>query len=392
MKIESIDLFYFALPEVRDIADGSQDSFIVRVRSDTGLEGYGESDASPVVSLAAFVTPASHSNVIGIRELLIGETLDEPSDVRRIYQAVHLRAMDIAQFPHAYSAADIAMWDLLGKHLGRPTYQLLGYDKAVAKQAYASVLFGDTPEETAALGRAARERGFTAAKFGWGPMGKHGEDFDIALVKAAREGMGDGAVMVDAGIAWGADHETAARRARAFAAFDITWLEEPLNTEAVVAYGKLSAVSPVPIAAGEGCNRVREAADMLEGGGLSFLQIDPGRIGGITLSVDTLELAKEHGAMWVNHTYKSRISLAAALAVYAGEDEPHGRWLEYCESGSPLIGALTATSFELDGAGKGSLSDAPGLGVEVTLDRAKGFARHVEINVDGKSVGGSGSV
>ena len=43
MNIESIDLFYFALPQIKDIADGSQDSFVVRVRSDTGLEGFGES-------------------------------------------------------------------------------------------------------------------------------------------------------------------------------------------------------------------------------------------------------------------------------------------------------------------------------------------------------------
>ena len=389
MKIESIDLFYFALPDVCDIADGSQDSFIVRIRSDTGLEGYGESDSSPLVAFATFVTPASHSNIVALRESLIGQTLDGPDDVGRVFRHVHRRAMDIAQFPHAYSAADIALWDLLGKHLGRPVYELVGYDRVIPKQAYASVLFQDTPEQTKALAAQVRSRGFTAAKFGWGPMGQHGEAFDIALVRAAREGMADGAVMVDAGIAWGDDDKTAAQRARAFAEFDITWLEEPLNTEAVEAYGRLSAVSPVPIAGGEGCNRVREAEDMLMHGGLSFLQIDPGRVGGITPSLETLRLAKQHGAMWVNHTFKSRISLAAAMAVYAGEDKPHAHWLEYCESGSPLIDALTEPSMPIDADGMVTLAATPGIGVTVTLDRATQFSRHVEINIDRKTIGAS---
>lgn len=58
MKIESIDFFYLALPHVRDIGDGSQDALVVRVRGG-GLEGWGECEASPLVSIAAYVTPMS---------------------------------------------------------------------------------------------------------------------------------------------------------------------------------------------------------------------------------------------------------------------------------------------------------------------------------------------
>src|SRR5580765_8337457 len=115
MKIEHIDLYYFARSEIEDKADGSQDSFVVRVRSDSGLEGYGESDSSPLLALASYCTPMSHSNIVRLSESLIGQSLESPADIRRIYQHARRRALDMAQFPHAYAAADIALWDLLGK-------------------------------------------------------------------------------------------------------------------------------------------------------------------------------------------------------------------------------------------------------------------------------------
>lgn len=62
-------------------------------------------------------------------------------------------AMDVEQFNHAYPAVDIALWDLLGKHLKQPVYRLLGYEKSFEKIAYASVLFGNTPQETEEVAR-----------------------------------------------------------------------------------------------------------------------------------------------------------------------------------------------------------------------------------------------
>jgi L-rhamnonate dehydratase len=196
-------------------------------------------------------------------------------------------------------------------------------------------------------------------------MGTKGEDFDIELVRQARAGLGESpALMVDAGIAWHDDHETALRRAEAFAAFDLTWLEEPLAPEAVEAYGELSRRSPTPIAAGEGCDTVRAATDLVEHGRLHCLQIDPGRVGGITPSMETVKLARRRGAVWVNHTYKSHISLAVAMTVFAGEQD--WPWLEYCESGSPLIDALVGTPLTMDAEGYVSLPARPGLGIDGT--------------------------
>lgn len=388
MKIERIDLYYYALPEIKDQSDGSQDSFIVRVRTDTGLEGYGESDSSPLLALAAYTMPMSHSNLVNLSEVLIGRRIDSPDDIRAAYAFAKRRALDMAQFPHAYAAADIALWDVLGKHLQQPVYRLLGHSQNLRKRAYCSVLFQDTPEATGQLAAEARALGFRAAKFGWGPMGRHGAAFDVELVRQARTGLGaEAALMIDAGTVWQRDDATALRRAEAFAPFKPTWLEEPLSTEAVTAYGRLARQSPVPIAAGEGCNTYRAAEDLLENGGLTFLQIDPGRIGGITPAFDTYQLAQHRGATFVNHTFKSQISLAAAMAVFAGDEQMP--WVEFCQSGSPLITGLVRQPIQIDAQGQVQLHEKPGLGIDVSLETVRPFARHVSISVDGKVIGES---
>lgn len=385
MKIEQIDLFYFAVPEIKDQSDGSQDSFIVRIRTDNGLEGFGESDSSPLLAIAAYTTPMSHSNLVNLSEILIGRRIDSPDDIRAAYAFAKRRALDMAQFPHAYAAADIALWDLLGKHLKQPVYQLLGHRQSVPKRAYSSNLFQATPEATAQVAAQARARGFRAAKFGWGPMGRNGAAFDVELVRQARAGLGDApALMVDAGTIWQEDDATALQRAKAFAPFEVTWLEEPLCTEAVQAYGRLARQSPIPIAGGEGCNTYRAVEDLAENGGLAYLQVDPGRIGGITPAFATYELAKRRGVVFVNHTYKSQISLAAAMAVFAGDT--HMPWVEFCQSDSPLITGLVSTPIQIDANGEVCLPARPGLGIDVSLETVRQFARRVSITVDGQII------
>ena len=67
MKIAAVDPFYLRMPDITTAADGTQDTLLVRVRTDTGLEGWGECDASPLVSLAVYCCPMSHGNIINIR-------------------------------------------------------------------------------------------------------------------------------------------------------------------------------------------------------------------------------------------------------------------------------------------------------------------------------------
>ena len=386
MKIVAVDPFYLRMPDITTAADGTQDTLLVRIRTDTGIEGWGECDASPLVSIAVYCCPMSHSNIINIRTSLIGETFDGPDDVFRLSKKVLRNGLDIQQIQHAYSGAEIALWDIIGKKLDKPVYHLLAEmsgtsDTPHPKLPYASVLFGDTPEDTYRIAVGLCEQGYRAAKFGWGPMGKFGEENDIALVRAAREGMGTGAqIMIDAGVIWGTDYETAYQRAEAFAEFSPTWLEEPLAPDAIDAYGSLTKKNPsVPIAAGEGSNTYRMAEDLIVNGGVQFVQIDTGRIGGIMPSFQVRQLAEQQGVQYVNHTFKSHLSLAAALQVFA--TNPNFNLLEYPAAGSKLSKRIVKNPFQIDSDEMVRVKEVPGLGVEIDIAAIRPYLTPVRVEV-----------
>ncbi len=391
MKIIAVDPFYLRMSEITDAADGTQDTLLVRVRTDAGIEGWGECDASPLVSIAAYCCPMSHGNIINICTSLIGETLNSPDDVLRLSEKVLRNGLDIQQIQHAYSGAEIALWDIIGKKFDKPIYHLLAEifdtsDTPHPKLPYASVLFGDTPEDTYQIAVGLRERGYHAAKFGWGPMGKFGAENDIALVRAAREGMGaDAQIMIDAGVVWGDDYETAYQRAEAFAEFSPTWLEEPLAPDAINAYGSLTGMKPaVPIAAGEGSNTYRMAEDLITHGDIQFVQIDTGRIGGILPSFQVRQLAEQRGVQYVNHTFKSHLSLAAALHVFA--TNPDFNLLEYPAAGSELSQRLIKDPFCIDPDGMVRVKELPGLGVQVDTEAISPYLVPVNIHVGTETV------
>lgn len=386
MKIVSVDPFYLRMPQISTAADGTQDTLLVRVRTDQGVEGWGECDASPLVSLAAYCCPMSHGNIISIRESLMGQTVDSADDVRRLHAKALRNGSDIEQIDHAYAGADIALWDLVGKRLGAPVYRLLGGRNAHSKKPYASVLFGDTPEETSRIAGEIRARGYRAAKFGWGPMGKDGAEADEALVRAARQGLGpEPELMVDGGWAWGRDVAAVLDRARRFAPYRLTWLEEPLLPDAIAEYGELSRRKPaVAIAAGENAATLRQAENYIDQAGLSFVQIDAGRIGGITVARKIAERAAAKGITYVNHTFKSRLSVAAALHAFA--DLESFPYLEYPSSGSALAEQLAPGAYDRDASGMVRVTEAPGLGVTVSRDCVRKFAAPVRIDIAGQTV------
>jgi L-alanine-DL-glutamate epimerase-like enolase superfamily enzyme len=281
------------------------------------------------------------------------------------------------------------MWDVLGKHLGEPVWKLIGHDASYKKLPYASVLFGDDPAETRAIADSIVEHDFRAAKFGWGPMGRGSLEDDVALVQAARDGLGpDAKLMVDAGVIWGDNVDAAYERAVAFADLGVTWLEEPLRTEEVGAYKALSDRVrangvQIGIAGGEGADFYRAADDMMTNAGLDFVQIDVGRIGGITEAKRVADRAHELGIQYVNHTFKSHLSVAASIHVFAGHE--NFDLIEYPAGDSPLIlGLTTPTGIFRDENGLVQASNEPALGVNVNLDTLRQYQRQVKIEVDGK--------
>ena len=384
MHIESVDFFYLAMPEILDIGDGSQDALLVRVRSGE-IEGWGECEASPLVSIANSVCPMSHSACKNVSDSVVGALIDEPEDIEQLGRTVRAKGMDIAQTDHTWSGIEIALWDLLGKKRGEPVYRLLGYDEAFPKIPYASVLFGDTPEDTRKKAFSARKKGFRAAKFGWGVYGRSTVQADSDQVAAAREGLGDdGILLIDAGTVWIDDIDVASERLAALALHNVMWLEEPFIGEAIHAYKALSSRTPrIPLAGGEGASNYYAARHLIDHGGIAYVQIDTGRIGGIGPAKAVADYATEKNVTFVNHTFTTHLALAASLAPFAGIEKAN--ICEYPAEPSKLAQDLTIDKLE-PRDGRIQLTDAPGLGVQPNLAAVREYLIDVEITVAGKTI------
>ena len=364
MKITQIVCQVLRIKRVEAKTASSQDAAIVRVRTDTGIEGIGEADASPEVIKAIIDAPFSHNVACGLREILIGE---DPLETERLWQKMYRRTMYFGRTSvgiAAMSAIDMALWDIKGKHFKEPIHRLLGGRQHSKIKAYASILFGRDGRETADIGRRWREAGYQAVKFGWEPMGQN-EKTDIDLVRGAREGVGEGIVLIDAGCVW--DARTALRRAHAFAEYQIEWLEEPLRQNDIDGYVWLRDRSPVPIAAGEGeCGR-EAFRPLIDRRALDVFQVDLSR-NGFTDGSYIRARVEESGGRLCNHCYTSPITHAASL-----------HWLstcrdaflfEDCVEDSPLRHELTTEPVQAKG-GWISPPDGPGLGIELNEDFIK---------------------
>jgi L-alanine-DL-glutamate epimerase-like enolase superfamily enzyme len=390
MKIESVDFFYLSIPEVKDIGDGSQDALLVRVRAG-GYEGFGECEASPLPSIAAYVTPMSHSACKPVAASVLGQELNDARDIARINQLVRRNSFDLLQADHTLSGIDVALWDLLGKRLSEPVYRLLGYERAYPKTAYASQLFGDTPQETREKAITVREAGYRATKFGWGPFGLGSVQDDEAHVRAAREGLGwDAQLLVDAGTVWGDDVAAAAARLPVLRECKAGWLEEPFVSGALDAYAALAAEANratdfrVRLAAGEGAHDVFMARHLIDHGGISFAQIDTGRVGGITSAYEVATYARARGVTYVNHTFTTPLALSASLQPFAGIEADV--ICEYPVEASPLASNFAQEALAVDANGQVHVPDRPGLGMTPRMETVREYLVPVEITVRGQTI------
>jgi L-alanine-DL-glutamate epimerase-like enolase superfamily enzyme len=380
MKIETVDFFYLSMPVVREVGDGSQDALLVRVQAG-GYVGWGECEASPLPSMAAWNCPMSHSACKPLSASVLGHVLEHPNDVLRINDLVRRNSFDLLQTDHTLSGIDVALWDLLGKKLNEPVYRLLGYQRSYPKLAYASQLFGHDPQATLRKAQQVARADFRAAKFGWGPYGQGTPARDAEHVQAAREGLGtERVLLIDAGTIWGDNVREAEKRLPALHACNAAWLEEPFVSGALGAYAGLATKSgPVKLAAGEGCHNLEQARNMIDYAGLGYIQIDAGRIGGITTAKAVADYAVTKSVQFVNHTFTTPLALSASVQPYAGL-ENHAL-CEFPSEPSALAREFCATPLLPNHSGRIQLPEKPGLGIEPDLAALKKYQVPVEIRV-----------
>lgn len=248
----------------------------------------------------------------------------------------------------AMAAIDTALWDLKCRKLGLPLHRLAG---GAQKDVPLYTTEGGWLhlEQSALVEDAlrAKQEGFGGCKLKVGrPIHE-----DVARIAAVREAVGPGfEIFTDANQAFAVDE--AIRRARAYEPLDIGWLEEPLPADDISGHERLSQHTSLPIAVGESLYSVSHFREYLQRHAASVIQVDVGRIGGITPWLKVAHMAEAFNVAVCPHfLMELHVSLCAAV--------PNARWVEYI----PQLDELTTERMRME-QGRARPSDAPGLGIE----------------------------
>ena len=161
---------------------------LIAVLTDEGVTGYGSVFTSDHLVKSALQL---------LEPLYRGENALEPE---RVSEKLHQNTFWLGRggsVTHTISGIDIALWDILGKATGQPVGRLLGGRYRERVRPYASILMQEPGPLAEHLLRL-KEEGFRAFKIGWGPFGRVSNALDEAIVRAAREVIEDGWLMVDA--------------------------------------------------------------------------------------------------------------------------------------------------------------------------------------------------
>lgn len=362
-RITAIETFPLAYPEPNDHG-ATRYLLLARVVTEGGACGWGE--AVTMWPEASRATAALIDG--GLAPLLRGR---DPRDVTALWQLMKAHTWwygggGIAAF--AISAIDMALWDLKGRLLGVPLYELLGGRRRDRLRACVSThpSIASIDAMAAAFGSHAA-RGVTAVKFGFGKRGdaRLGVDLarDVAFVRAVREAVGpDVDIMVDLGHTVRNDARSAIRMVRAFEELGIRWIEDPLHTWDWAGYRELRAATATPICTGEELWTGEQYRQLVEAGFADVVIVDPGRAEGITGHWMAQQLAAARGLAVNAHTWSSALVLAASAHLTAAAE----RYvvLEMKDLPNPMQHELVRDPIDIAG-GWVRVPEGPGLGVDV---------------------------
>jgi L-rhamnonate dehydratase len=359
MRITRIEPIVLRLPTVTEACDGTQDDLLIKIETDEGIFGWGEVDTSPEVGKAVVEAPTSHAIARGLREVLLGR---DPFDIEQLWETMYRKTIYFgrqAAVIHTMSGVDMALWDIVGKAVGKPVHKLLGGSYRDKARAYASALMPETPAEAEEMAHQFAGEGFTAMKFGWGPLGQD-EGRDLELIAAARAGAGDRSLMIDFGQVYRV--KQALRMAHRLEKYRLEWMEEPLPPDDFEGYKRLTSSVEIDIAAGEAESGRRAFRTLIEECRVDVVQPDISRAGGLTETRKIATIAEDANIRLVPHAFKTGILLAACLHLIAAL--PNAELLEYTMAQSPLRKDLLSEPIRVV-QGYVQVPAKPGLGVTV---------------------------
>jgi L-alanine-DL-glutamate epimerase-like enolase superfamily enzyme len=224
----------------------------------------------------------------------------------------------------ALSAVDIALWDLKARRLGTPLWRLLGgHDPKVPCYA-GGIDLELSLDELLVQADGNLEKGFRAIKM---KVGRPKFAEDVVKVEGMRRHLGDGfPLMVDANMRWTVDQ--AIRAARAFAAYDLTWLEEPIQPDDVAGHARVVAEGGLPIATGENLRTLWDFKQLIATGGVTYPEPDVTNCGGITSFMKIAHLAEAFGLPVTSHGAHDVTVQCLAAVPNRSYLEAHGFGLE----------------------------------------------------------------
>lgn len=341
---------------------GIRNQFLVKVETDQGISGWGESGLTGREKAVAGVIEHYREFLIGQDAMQIGRIWQE------MYRSQYFEGGRVLQA--AISAIDIALHDIKGKALGVPVYELLGGKQRNVIPSFAST--GDSAGE-GAIERAKElmAMGFDAIRFF--PIGQDSRDIfeprqSIAttarLLNRAREELGDGVVL---GIDY--HHRLSVAEAASFCnKLDrgvLDFLEEPIRDETPEAYESLRTMTDIPFAIGEEFASKWQFLPYIERGIHQFNRIDVCNVGGLTEAMKVAGWSEAHYVDLMPHNPLGPVCTAATIHLAAAV--PNFAWLE-TRSPERGLGFDNDDFFPVQPKLEGAVypvSDAPGLGVEV---------------------------
>ena len=289
-------------------------SFVCRIDTDEGITGWGE----------AFGPARIHKTVIDhyYAEYLIGK---DPFDSQVIWEHLYNMFRDNGQkgvTVQALSAVDIALWDIKGKAVGRPVYQMMGGTPRSTIVPYATGMYrrysSNEIEASTAEAVSYVEQGFRAVKIKIG----FGVSYDVGLVRSIRRAIGDDTeIMVDANHAYNAT--SAIRVGKQLEEYKISWFEEPVPPEDHDGYREVRSALSIPIAGGEAEFTRYGLFHLIHDRCVDIVQPDCTITGGLSEFTKIASFCTLANVQCIPHVWGSGVALMAGIhAAFSLPDYP----------------------------------------------------------------------
>lgn len=345
-----------------------------RIRTEAGLTGFGEAGSWGHIE-------AAKAALEKFGRYLVGQDANQIELHWNVMQRFsHFRGTAVNA---AVSAVDIALWDLLGKRLQAPVWQLLGGGYRHKLRVYGHV-YAETLEEVLADCRRLRAEGFTAVghinPFLDEPEGQDYFRSHVGKVRDAKERVAAFREAVGPDVDLLIEMHRRLNPAEAIAIGQALepltpmWLEDPLRPEFHPQMSTVGHSMRVPIATGERFCTPAEFQQQLAGGSVRYARTSVCVCGGITGARKIAAIAEAQNVDIAPHNPLSPISLAACMQVgasvpnFAIQEYPTGFENLVLKSGQKLLGADLVKSYPVPQAGFIAVPDAPGIGVELRDD------------------------